>query len=382
VLGYPAEGGERSNRIALYGTADVRVEKALKVDERNPFANFVKGELRTDEGVKAHKYTNPEKFRDAERYLRKALDAAGDSGEAQYEAMYARALAGQGRYDEAIAKLLAIKKAKDANAFLVEWVWGEVLYNYAGQNQNGTLLDNALEHLNHARDLRSCGARADQIQDLIQIVETERKIETERKNRPPADLHTSPGVADIPMEKRDKQSGAQQFGGVAPGIAPDGLIERRSGGPGAPGLESELPNATPAKPDTEAVAPATGMAKPQPGAMNLESKVLKPQLVTMKMDPLATSSNAVAVKPEGQTVNPPSSGPESRAATQVSPHPMPDQVTAGPTIQVWKSAKNALPELKPACREYWPELTGDPVLLRPPLSAAATAVLPVFDAYH
>jgi hypothetical protein len=110
AVGYPRLNSDRSTTLARFIEATSKAKAGLPLDERNAFANFVMGELLTDEGMEGHRYQPSEKakFAEAEAYLEKAVKAA-KWGEAQYEAMYARALAGQGRYDTALAQLAKFK---------------------------------------------------------------------------------------------------------------------------------------------------------------------------------------------------------------------------------------------------------------------------------
>jgi tetratricopeptide (TPR) repeat protein len=337
VLGYPATDEKKRSRGALYGTGKTKADIALSLDPANPFAKFILGELLTDEGVKEHKYTRPEKFQKAESFLAEAK-AAAPYGEAQYEALYARSLAGQGRYKDATALLSSVRSTRKLY-YLVEWVQGEALYNQSLLGKDRSLLELALQHLTKARDLRSCGARADAIRDLSTVVAIE------LSKHPPAAPFVNAGPD-----------------------ASDALIEKRTAAPGKVKLESEIaiPN-----PDSPTLAPSSRTPeqeplKPEQGAMQLAPTLAKPSLIPIKLDgePTRTESalqnlGAVATKPD-------------------SSRPSSDAVVSRPARALQASAKI---EPKPVCR-MWDKLRPDQLSPWVEDNPAKAALLPAFDASH
>jgi hypothetical protein len=331
VLGYPRPGVQ-------YDKAEMKLKHVLnQMDGREktsypPFAGFVMGELLTDEAVERHQYKagDVEKFKKAQSYLATVTRAAS-WGEAQYEALYARGLGGEGKYDAALQQVARFKNPRNQYYFLVEWVRGEILYNQSLQTRDKTLLTTALQHLNSSRNLRSCGARADAVRDLIRIVETE----LEKK---PADLQAGPS---------DR---------------PDGLIEMRTKGDGKVKLESEMANPAQEGTKTEdpaGVRPTPDAAKPEQGAMLAAPEAVKPQLVAVKIetpepvvakpDLMDSKSNLGAAKPDAAT------GPNSAPASRLEPMPL--------------------------C-PGWEKLTGEKLSPWPAPDAAAAAFIPSFDAAH
>jgi len=157
--------------------AEMATRTALGLDERSPFVNFVMGELLTDEAVFTHHYTDRKKFAEAIPYLQKSRDGA-TVPEIAYEALFARAKAGQGGqgdFEEAAKVLTAMEQPPRKPSYLIQWVHGEMLYNRAAQTpaEKEPLLTEALGRLRQARSLHACGARSDVINDLIVRIERE-----------------------------------------------------------------------------------------------------------------------------------------------------------------------------------------------------------------
>jgi hypothetical protein len=175
VLGHPRDSDDKNPHAneGRYMMAEMKARFALAQDSRKPFANFVMGELLTDEGVERHKYAQnqKEKFAEAASYLAKAR-AATTVPELQYEAMYARALGGEGKFADALDVLSQLEaKRNKKNFYLVDWVHGELLYNQSIQTKDNSLLNETIEYLRSARQARFCGPRSDTINHLIGVIE-------------------------------------------------------------------------------------------------------------------------------------------------------------------------------------------------------------------
>jgi hypothetical protein len=176
ALGHPRlRKDERPNEMAArYLTAEIKARTALALDEHSPFANFVMGELLTDEGVEAHHYKERAKFSEASPYLEKAR-AAASFPEPIYEAFFARAKAGQGDFEAAKQVVEAMELPPRRPSYLIQWVHGEILYNSRTDDalERERLLTEALNRLRQARSLHACGQRSNVISDLITRVENE-----------------------------------------------------------------------------------------------------------------------------------------------------------------------------------------------------------------
>jgi tetratricopeptide (TPR) repeat protein len=176
-LGHPRIGRheEPSDTAARYLHAEMKARAALAQNEHSPFANFVMGELLTDEAVLEHRYRNSKRFSEALPYLQRAREAA-TYPETLYEALAARAEAGRGDFDKATQILSQIANPKRPS-YLVEWIYGEMLYNRSFKTpaEKGRLLPEALTHLRLARSVHACGTRSDVISDLIVRIENELK---------------------------------------------------------------------------------------------------------------------------------------------------------------------------------------------------------------
>jgi hypothetical protein len=210
TLGHPRKNEDPHDRAARYLIAETKAKAGLSQDGRPHFANFVMGELLTDEGVEDHRYTGRDSFKKAQAFLETARDSVPHP-QPMYEALYARALAGQALYPEAKKRLSALDKGQDTDR-LVDWVSGETLYNesltltqkvaaasdveidknlpvnqsnreqrvqrvaYNSRDDSAAptpeasrLLREALDHLTRA-DRQSCGPRSDSIKELIGII--------------------------------------------------------------------------------------------------------------------------------------------------------------------------------------------------------------------
>jgi hypothetical protein len=205
VLGYPrlTKPEPASAWAGRHALAETKARFALELSD-HPFAHFALGELLTDQGVENHRYKKDcKKFDDAEKHLKISKDTA-PWREILYEGMYARALAGQGKFPQAQKVLEGLS---DRKSMLLQWVYGEMLYNesfsvkqnlpnscdqalQAGQNGNGlstqndsipdrALLQDALAHLNLALSYRSCGPRADVVKNLKKLIEV--KLQGDRQ---------------------------------------------------------------------------------------------------------------------------------------------------------------------------------------------------------
>jgi cytochrome c-type biogenesis protein CcmH/NrfG len=216
TLGYP-DADKDATRAERYLMARTKANGALSLPGQTHFAQFVMGELLTDEGTQRHvySYTFRKNFEEAQSYLENAQK--GLPPQPIYKALYARALAGQTHFEEAVGELAKVETAEfrpDPYYYLVEWVHGELLYNWSlkldSESQKPTvkdlqigpmskddrtqiaaldpssnstaprldkkeLLEKALEHFQTASKLRPCGPRSDVIQDLIKIVQGELK---------------------------------------------------------------------------------------------------------------------------------------------------------------------------------------------------------------
>jgi len=202
ALGHPRLGKKKEqNEIAArHMKAEMATRAALALDEHSPFANFVMGELLTDEAVAEHRYNDKErkKFAEALDYLQKSRNAA-TFPETTYEAFFARAKAGQGDFDSAAQVLHAMQQPPRKPSYVIEWVYGEMLYNRAAQPaaEKEALLTEAVSHLRLARSLHACGARADVIRNLIV------RIEKELENQYPENkvTVTSEAAVVLPTER-------------------------------------------------------------------------------------------------------------------------------------------------------------------------------------
>src|SRR5947209_3670697 len=102
---------------------EMTARAALALDEHSAFANFVMGELLTDQAVVAHRYADREKFAQAIPYLQKSRDAA-TAPETIYEGLFARATAGQGSqrdFEEATKILATMEQPPRKPSYLIEW---------------------------------------------------------------------------------------------------------------------------------------------------------------------------------------------------------------------------------------------------------------------
>src|SRR5205085_7682415 len=133
-------------------------------------------------GMEVHKYMNSNKFVEAEKYLTKSR-AAAVFPELKYEAMYARARAGQGEFTDALGILSKLESRKHQTEFyLVDWVHGEVLYNQSLKTQDKTSMNQALEYLARARQVHFCGPRSDAIMSLMETIEHDLDVKVAKLN--------------------------------------------------------------------------------------------------------------------------------------------------------------------------------------------------------
>jgi hypothetical protein len=322
VLGYPRSDLSQSVKMVRYAMAERTVKQALDLPSHRPFANFVMGELLTDKAVEAHRYKSEkaEIFQKAQAALEYPVSAA-KWGEAQYDAMYARALAGQGKYNQAIKLLSKYQNPKSSNFFLVKWIRGEVFYNYSLEKQDRSLLEAASKQLQDARNLRACGPRSEIIRDLLRVVETE----LEKNNTP-----KEPGL-------EISQDGAEP------------LIEKRTGYPAATPHPEPL-----AKPDPKQ-EPGADTAKPERGAKRLGPEI--PQLQLAAIQPGEPAAKLVPpVITEG--ASPPKSD-GALSPTAIAPNPAP----------------------VPPCNG-WPLLPEEEPLPGPPVEGKTEAFLSAFHSAH
>jgi tetratricopeptide (TPR) repeat protein len=197
ALGHPrlSKKEEQNETATRHMKAEMMARHALALDDHSPFANFVMGELMTDEAALALKSKERKKFAEAAiHYLQKSRDLA-TVPLTLYEAFFARAKAAQGDFEGAEQVLTAIRQQTSQPSYLVEWVQGEMLYNRAQQSSadKESLLNEALSRLQQARSLHACGARSDIITDLIARIQ--KRLEDEH---PETVAVTSESAVDLP----------------------------------------------------------------------------------------------------------------------------------------------------------------------------------------
>src|SRR5947209_263074 len=170
--------------------AELKARYALTLDSTPRFANFVLGELLTDQGFELLDYVlelkkrlpsdnadaanvseirvNEDKARDkfakAQEYINRSRQSA-TRPESLYEAVYARAWAGAGDLAQAEKLLVPFEKSR-RKTYSVEWVHGEMLL----RNKR---YEEALVHLNAAESLRTCGPRSNVVRQMITRIEAE-----------------------------------------------------------------------------------------------------------------------------------------------------------------------------------------------------------------
>ena len=177
---------ERKARQSRLLDAELKAKYALVRDSSSASANLAMAEVLTDQGAELRNESlqasreNPDehpddaavgdKFKKARDILEKARS---DATTPDYDAIYARALAGAGAFPEAEKILNEADADEDAPRHIIEWVRGEMLYNqkrYA----------DALAHLKRAENVRTCGPRSNLVRNLIA------NIEAELSKQPPA----------------------------------------------------------------------------------------------------------------------------------------------------------------------------------------------------
>jgi tetratricopeptide (TPR) repeat protein len=194
ILAHPRAPGQR--RDALESSrlldAELKAHYALTRDSTSAFANFVMGELLTDKGVEQHKYNDLDSFIRAKDFLETSRGNAVHP-ELLDDPIYARALAGAGDFFPAEEILKGILTKGSPNP-LAEWVYGEMLYNQARDEE-------ALAHLKAAESVRTCGPRSNIVRNLITIVEAklanQRPTESEQWESTKTEL-----VADAMVTRR------------------------------------------------------------------------------------------------------------------------------------------------------------------------------------
>jgi tetratricopeptide (TPR) repeat protein len=357
TLAYPRlnEHEGAFSRRERYLMARTKAMTALRLPGRMPFANFVMGELVTDEAVQNHIYASGDKqlFKEAAQYLQTAEKTVNWP---LYKAFHARALAGQGKFHEAKDLLSNLQSSPEA-----EWIYAEVLYNeslglskavpsgpdaqpdsipklpqmsdtdrqrFASKDLNPALPDpkalliQARDHLKKASDGRTCGPRSDVIQDLLKVVQEKLK----EPGRQRADVDT---------------------GGTS---SSEGVIEKRTIGPGSIKFESEITASEPRLTDPPPEGSKLDMETRQPehGAALRDPEKPKLALVTTSLDSAPGKPDVFDVAPIPAAVN--------ASETLTSPA-APKPANPKPEVGVEKfSANRAQPDPIPAC-PGWEKLT-------------------------
>lgn len=158
--------------------AELKAKYGLGLDSTSGDANLTVGEVLTDEAVELRNRllqtrksdlddipdepTARDKFAKAKTSLEEARAHGADSSSLS-DALYARALAGAGEL--ALAEKV-LNEADDDDSHVVEWVWGEMLYNQKRYSE-------AHAHLTKAEKLRSCGPRSNVVRNLIARIEAQ-----------------------------------------------------------------------------------------------------------------------------------------------------------------------------------------------------------------
>jgi tetratricopeptide (TPR) repeat protein len=156
--------------------AELKAKYALVLDSTSSIANLTMGEVLTDQAAELRdrllqtrksdlddipdEPTPREKFVKAKTSLEEARAHGADTSSLS-DALYARALAGAGEFPLA-EKVL--NEADDNDSHVVEWVWGEMLYNQKRYSE-------AHAHLTKAEKLRTCGPRSNVVRNLIARIE-------------------------------------------------------------------------------------------------------------------------------------------------------------------------------------------------------------------
>ncbi|MBV9065273.1 MAG: hypothetical protein JO004_05840, partial [Methylobacteriaceae bacterium] len=158
--------------------AELKAKYGLVLDSTSSVANLTMGEVLTDQAAELRNRllqtsksdlddipeepTARDKFAKAKKSLEEARAHGADTSSLS-DALYARALAGAGEFALA-EKVLA--EADDDDSHVVEWVWGEMLYNQKRYSE-------AHAHLTKAQTLRSCGPRSNVVRNLIARIEAQ-----------------------------------------------------------------------------------------------------------------------------------------------------------------------------------------------------------------
>jgi tetratricopeptide (TPR) repeat protein len=158
--------------------AELKAKYGLGLDSTSSVANLTMGEVLTDQAAELRNRllqtsksdlddipdepTARGKFAKAKKSLEEARAHGADSTSLS-DALYARALSGAG--DFALAEKV-LNEADDDDSHVVEWVWGEMLYNQKRYSE-------AHAHLTKAQNLRSCGPRSNVVRNLIARIEAQ-----------------------------------------------------------------------------------------------------------------------------------------------------------------------------------------------------------------
>ena len=158
--------------------AELKAKYGLVLDSTSSVANLTMGEVLTDQAAELRNRllqtrksdldeipdepTARDKFTKARKSLEEARAHGADSTSLS-DALYARALTGAGEF--ALAEKV-LDEADEDDSHVVEWVWGEMLYNQKRYSE-------AHAHLTKAQNLRSCGPRSNAVRNLLARIEAQ-----------------------------------------------------------------------------------------------------------------------------------------------------------------------------------------------------------------